>query len=263
MNNIPDARTQLIAAFRFERDFPEDFRALRAVIAKTLSTDELADDSDFRYDLGDIVYSYKSTESRKAYRQAAKNLMNSLEGIQTHLTAIEKSMSDLDSVYTRRIAEFMTAIPAFPEPNYNIGHVSRDVEKAAQVLRFYQLALGYATYFEPIPKGRSRPPLHYFVPTLQFMEIWERYTGSDVVIPKGEAKGKRAASEATQPSTEFVRLCLKMIDPKITVANTHTSIKNVLNARKENKGIPLMALIATPDLQDLKNAIKKWEELKK
>ena len=95
------------------------------------------------------------------------------------------------------------------------------------------------------------------------MEIWERYTKSPVVAPKGGAKGKKGAKEASQPSTEFVRLCLKMIDPKVTVANTHTSIKNVLAVRRQYPGVPLYQLIASPDAQVLKKVLRKWVKQKK
>ncbi len=151
----------------------------------------------------------------------------------------------------------MAQTPLFDEPNYNLGHVHRDLENAQLTLSFFRLALQFATYFEAKPEGRSRPPLPYFVPTVQFMDMWERHTQTKVVAPKGVATGKRNSEEATQPSTEFVRLGLKMIDPNISAANTMTLMKRALADRKTYKANSFGVLIALPELEDLRKAWKK------
>jgi hypothetical protein len=196
------------------------------------------------------------------YRKSADQLADDIMDLIDKLSATLHAMSKLDGVYNQRIVDFMTQIPLFDEPNYNLGHVHRDLENAQLTLSFFRLALHFATHFEAKPEGRSLKwtPLPYFVPTVQFMDMWERYTHTKIVAPKGVAAGKRKSEEATQPSTEFVRLGLKTIDPNISAANTMTLIKRVLADRKKYKGKPLTVLIATPELQDLLKAWKKWKK---
>jgi hypothetical protein len=88
------------------------------------------------------------------------------------------------------------------------------------------------------------------------MDLWERLTGAEIVTPKGVAIGKNKP-EATQPSTEFVRLGLKMIDPNITPANTMTLIKRVLAEKKESGLTKFIDLIKMPEWQDIVRAVER------
>ncbi|WP_424629597.1 hypothetical protein [Bradyrhizobium sp. SYSU BS000235] len=72
--------------------------------------------------------------------------------------------------------------------------------------------------------GRSRPQLKYDEATAALMKLWVMLTGRNVASPKGAAKD---GSGAIQPSTEFVRLGLQIIDPKSTTANAITSIRKI------------------------------------
>jgi hypothetical protein len=260
-NKAHTDRNKLI--FRFERDFPDEYGSLRALLERTFGSTRLADDRDFRCELGDIVYSYGQDHSREKYRKSADQLEDDIKDLIDKLSAALHALTKLDGVYKQRIVDFMTQIPLFDEPNYNLGHVHRDLDNAQLTLSFFRLALHFARHFEARPEGRSRPPLPYFVPTVQFMDMWERYTHTKIVAPKGVAAGKRKSEEATQPSTEFVRLGLKMIDPNISAANTMTLIKRVLADRKKYKGKSLTVLIATPELQHLQKAWKEWEKIRK
>jgi hypothetical protein len=246
--------------FRFERDFPDEYGSLCELLERKFGSTRLADDEDFRCELGDIVYSYGRNHPREEYRKSAHQLADDIKDLIDKLSATLHAMSKLDGVYNQRIVDFMVLNPLFDEPNYNLGHVLRDLENARLTLSFLRLALHFAMHFEAKPTGRSRPPLPHYVPTVRFMDLWERYTQTKVVAPKGAATGKRKSQEATQPSTEFVRLGLKMIDTNISPANTMTLIKRVLADRKKCKGKSLTVLIATPELQDLLKVWKKWEK---
>jgi hypothetical protein len=92
------------------------------------------------------------------------------------------------------------------------------------------------------------------------MDLWERLTGKKIVTPKDHAPGKRSKAEAAQPSTEFVRLGLKMIDPKITVANTITLIKRALKEKRESQLKTFGDLIEMPELGNILEAFKRWQE---
>jgi hypothetical protein len=248
--------------FSFEADFPDEYDSLRALLTERLGLSQLAADPDFRGELGEIVYShrreYPTQKNRRLAEQLGDDIMETIKEVSASLDAIR----NLDGFYNKRIVEFMKAAsPLYAEQNYNIGHVLRDLENAIDALGRYRLALTYAFYFEAKPQGRSRPPLPYYVQTVQLMDMWKRYARSKVVAPKGTGSGRRKSEEATQPSTEFVRLGLKMIDQKVSAANTMTLIKRVLADQKKYKAEPLSVLIGAPNTQDIRRSLEAWKKL--
>jgi hypothetical protein len=246
--------------FQFERDFPKEYGLLRALLEKTVGSTRLTDEQAFRRDLGEIVYSYGRDHPKGHYRKAVDQLSDDLTDLINRLRAALDAMGKLDGAYNQRIVEVMAQNPIFEEPNYNLGHVLRDLEKAELTLSYYYVALRFSVAFEAIPQGRSPPRLLHFVPTVQLMELWERYTQKKVVAPKGVATGKGGIEEAEQPSTEFVRLGLKMIDPNVTVANTMTLMKQAL---KEKRASGTYAdLIVLPKWEDVGKALEQLLESK-
>jgi hypothetical protein len=203
-----------------ERDFPKEYRAMRAILSKVAPSAIAEQNDQLRSELVEIVYGYGRDHPRSEYRNEAAQLVEKTKVLIDILGSVVRMIENLDSAYTRRMTEFMSKSPLDPGVNYNLGHVIRDLEKAQFTASYFRLAIHLATHFEARPSGRSRPPLPQFVPTVQLMDLWERLTGKQIVTPKGVAAGKskpEAAqpSEAVQPSTEFVRLGLKMIDPKL------------------------------------------------
>lgn len=86
--------------------------------------------------------------------------------------------------------------------------------------------------FRPIPEDDPKqnfmlkPPKPYVGEVLDLMDFWHQRTGQKVVSPKGF---DRATMEAMQDSTEFMRLSLSRIDPKIDTPKTITIIRNALS----------------------------------
>jgi hypothetical protein len=243
-------------AFDLERDFPEEYPAIRAIVSKVAPWAIAEENDKLRYELADFVYGYRRDQPRSEYRKQATELEDKVKELIDNLDSVLRMIENLDSQYNRRMVEFMTKSPLEDDVNYNLGHVLRDLENAQTVASYFRLAIHAATRFEAKPSGRSRPPLPQFVPAVQLMDLWERLTGTEVVTPKGVAAGKNKP-EATQPSTEFVRLGLKMIDPKITPANTMTLIKRALTEKKENRLTRLIDLIEMPEWQDLFSAVER------
>ena len=92
---------------------------------------------------------------------------------------------------------------------------------------------------EPLgPQRKGRPPVPYVLAAYELIELWEALTGRKAVYPKGSAKGEDDECEAVQPSTEFIRLALKMIDPDVTNAQVITCLKHVFDINKNRKDNP-------------------------
>ncbi len=73
--------------FQFERDFPNEYGSLRALLARTFGSTRLADDERFRCELGDIVYSYGRNRSREEYRKSADQLADDIKELIDKLSA--------------------------------------------------------------------------------------------------------------------------------------------------------------------------------
>jgi hypothetical protein len=145
-------------AFDLERDFPEEYPAIRAIVSK-VSPSAIAEENDqLRYELADFVYGYRRDRPRSEYRKQATELEDKVKELIDNLDSIFRMIENLDSHYNRRMVEFMTKSPLEHDVNYNLGHALRDLEKAQTVASYFRLAIHAATHFEAKPSGRSRPP---------------------------------------------------------------------------------------------------------
>jgi len=130
----------------------------------------------------------------------------------------------------------LTALSLHPlEENEEISFANELDQIQLTRARLLRLKFGLigATGAERKAEGRSRPRLPFLIPTLELMELWESITEQKVVSPKGMSASKSGA-EAVQPSTEFIRLGLTMIEPTVTLSNVFTSIKNAIKFRREH-----------------------------
>jgi hypothetical protein len=131
-------------------------------------------------------------------------------------------------------------------------------------------------------KGKGRPPSRYVQAALELIMLWESilldaapepkppYLAKIVRwVPTAKKKiaGGKDGPEATQVSTEFCRLALRMIDPKIKLRQVLTAINN---ARKERQWFFFQALESTrrkyphdPFRHLIKNVAEGKENIKK
>ena len=97
-----------------------------------------------------------------------------------------------------------------------------------------------------VPRRRGDKRAYYFVPTIALIELWESKTATQQEgtarrsrrgvptpkkAPKGDDCGKKLTSVSKQPSTEFIRHALRMIEPRITDAQVFTAIKTARKMR--------------------------------
>ena len=90
----------------------------------------------------------------------------------------------------------------------------------------------------------GRPPSAYTLIASQIVELWEELTSKPIVYPKSNRgdyellsandkalKKKQKRVRSSQTSTQFVFEVMQMIFPKITLNETETGIRNVLDTR--------------------------------
>jgi hypothetical protein len=227
-------------ASKFHVDFPAEFPKIKQLV-KTHSIEQFRDDDEaleglIRHRLGRIVYGMTRRYRDPEYEKNISDLKKVTAAAGVNLDKIAEGILRLDEVHTE---DFGNTIGGLAEvgldafSSESLGHqMTSDVLVALKTMsrkaKLIAAVVKWIAMFEDKPVGRSRPTLPYLRPTLLLMEEWVTLTGTPVVAPKGFVSG-----EATQPSTEFIRLALKMIDPKVTAANTISSIKRALITNKK------------------------------
>jgi hypothetical protein len=193
-----------------------------------------------RYRLGRIVYGMKCRYRDPEYVQNISDLKKLTADVAVNLDKLAESMLCLDDIHTE---DFGNAIAAYERLKLEVfvsknrgndmfSEVLLEIESMSRKAQLIAIGVRGITAPESKSEGRSRPRLPFLRPTTLLMKEWEALTGKGVVAPKGITEG-----EADQPSTEFIRLALKMIDPKVTAANTITSIKTALATNKKIKAL--------------------------
>ena len=231
-------------ASKFHVDFPAEFPKIKQLVKKH-SIEEFRDDDEaleglIRHRLGRIVYGMTRRYRDPEYTKNISYLKKLTADVAINLDKLAESMLRLDDIHTE---DFGNAIAAYEKLKLEVfvsknrgndmfSEVLLEIESMSRKAQLIAIGVRGITAPESKSEGRSRPRLPYLRPTTLLMKEWEALTGKGVVAPKGITEG-----EADQPSTEFIRLALKMIDPKVTAANTITSIKTALATNKKIKAL--------------------------
>jgi len=72
---------------------------------------------------------------------------------------------------------------------------------------------------------RGQPKVRYVLPAAELLVLWFRLTGQPPVTTT-----KREGNDFVAPSSEFIKLCLTMIEPTISMAKVATSITRAFDA---------------------------------
>ena len=232
----PDHRQWLVEkVFTFGADFPDEFQKIQQLLKKHLPIEP--PDEILRYELGKIVYLFKKRYRDPEYQKNIVNLVEQTNIAADALAEFFGGFRRLDAYHLEAFFDVVSGVapPDIPSeyalfPEIKRPEILIEMEKLSLRVQWVAFAMRGITAPEAKPAGRSRPTLPYLMPTLRLMELWEMFSGSSVVSPKNFGK---KYTEAIQPSTEFVRLALTMIDPKVTAANAITSIRNALATNKD------------------------------
>jgi hypothetical protein len=102
---------------------------------------------------------------------------------------------------------------------------------AGGIVHLFQIALTLAKTNIRGDPSPTRPKTPYTFEASKLLDLWFFCTKEEAVYPKG-VPGEKISK---QPSTEFVRLGIKMIDSNSTLAQVHTSIIRAREKKKEDK----------------------------
>jgi hypothetical protein len=219
--------------YLFDRDFPKEYEKVKALI-KEYNTD--ITDDELRFRLGEIVYLHRRRHSGPKYRKRINDIVNNAKVATDLISKMWDDLAQVDHEYrelvlaiTNNLISKSAVVNELPSSSGKKQRVAWSIAIAHHIVSsFHQaLELGEKVAFEPAsPLGRPKTP--YALEAYKLSELWFLLTGTPVVYPKtvqGEA--------SPHDSTEFVRLCVKMIDAKSTRAQVHTSIIRAREKRKE------------------------------
>jgi hypothetical protein len=211
------------------------------VLTKKLSK-EVSDD-DLKFTIGGVIYSGKRLYRDKPYKKSLIDVIRDAYAAESLIGESYDQMQLIDDDYLEGCLDHVEFSLSGEDTKNFRAIPSSDEGRVPMLMRFTKLAMqGLSRILSDITgnpekgKARSRPPIPYVTETERLMDVWHDLTGEDALFPKGRAPGAKGKWVSTQPSTEFVRLCLKMIDPKITLSNAQTLLKKARNIKKEMFG---------------------------
>jgi hypothetical protein len=213
-------------------DFPKELHAICCLVPLRSSANLIP----FLTQLTAIIYLFRAKYesvpvAKKVGRELEKGAGN-----------LERAIQDF-----RRMNYFVlgAALPEVSEKSPRLKGL--DATQVLELLDEYQVflnalndAVRTTADVALVPRKRGDKTAYHFVPTLPLMELWEsilatqqdraaRRQGRGVPTPKRVTEVAQSKNKLTfiskQPSTEFIRIALRMIDPTITDAQVFTAIK--------------------------------------
>ena len=118
----------LEGALLLERDFPEDYRAIRAILSKVAPLVLADGNHQLGSELANIVYGYRRDRPRSDYRRDAADLIDETLVLAGNLQSVEAKVKQLDFAYTNRIIQFMNNIAS--ERAYDFGDILQGLHNA-------------------------------------------------------------------------------------------------------------------------------------
>jgi hypothetical protein len=241
LNNDPpsvaEARYRAIVLeheYLFDRDFPEEYQKAKALIHKY--NDSIPDD-DFRFMLGEIIYLHRKRHTPD-YRTRVDKAINNSKLASNLISQIWEDILKSDHDYREIVLTFARCLASAK----TIGRASHLLtEQKGEELELLQIAGGIVHLFQmalTLAKTKiggdhspTRPKTPYTSEASKLLDLWFFCTREEAVYPKG-VPGEEISK---QPSTEFVRLGITMIDRSSTLAKVHTSIIRAKEKKQKDK----------------------------
>jgi hypothetical protein len=268
---ITDQESEYAETNKLSIEFSSEFNRI-CKLMQDVTTDELLTKAEvIELNLSEIVYRHRNRHSRdRGYFQRIRGGVQSAEIAADHIDKLVGVLMKLDDVHRDT---FMFTVNKLSLGRFGemVGDFARPILEAQLMMQLFSKALQLST-LEPFEQqGRGRPRVKYVPAAYDLVDLWERLTGQKAVYPKGSAKGKGGLYEAVQPSSEFIRLALQMIDPDITNAQAITCLKYVFSINKSRKDDPytrdhlipppiMDAILAGGSASDVEEAFLKYEK---
>lgn len=262
-----DRKFKLQYAYPLPRDFEEEFEKVCLLKAIKDWLDEYGRD-ELQIRLGEIVYAYRGRLNDTVYKQLVqqgaipqfradagsdiesnyfsriKECIRASEGALKDVETIIKTFALIDIKHIEQIRNVAHRLPYRTLSNVLDIDLLKYLSDVRRVLAVLTFSLQAATGITTQPRGKGAPGWKHFLPASELVMLWEEITGTKVVTPRGGATGKMGKLESDQPSTEFVRLGLRMIDPKASLANAMTAIRSVMQVRQRNESPSLEGVLS-------------------
>jgi hypothetical protein len=222
-------------------EFPSEFNRICKLIQDAMTNEAppaMDDLKTIQLNLSLIVYRHRNRHSRNSrYLDRIHRGIQSAEAAADHLDKIVDLLINLDAAQ-RDV--FMYTVNKLSLGRYadTIEDFVRHVLEAQLTMRLFSRTLHISTSEPFEPRRKGRPRVQYVSAAFDLIRLWESLTCQRAVYPKGSAEGEGGEYEAVQPSTEFIRLALKMIDPDITNAQVITCLKYAFEINKRVKDNP-------------------------
>jgi hypothetical protein len=216
----------------FDRDFSADYKKVEQIIRKY---NNYAPDDEIRFQIGEIVYSHRkryTSDFKAALEQItcdAKIASELSDKIWMFIISIDHDFRDIILNIAR--AFFAEKLVGATYEGEGKGAELELLKIAERILLLFHRALKSATKYIKDDASLTRPKTPYAFEAYKLISLWFSLTGKKAVYAKRLSRDE----SSHQDSTEFIRLCIKMIDPKSNLANVSTSIVRARKKREEHE----------------------------
>jgi hypothetical protein len=218
-----------------KESYPDLFKRANALLKQwgaQISEDELS------CELGKIIYPAKLLHGNEEYRDLIREVSSSALAASKAIGEVQSWLDKIDPGHLDECFEHVMILTHWRTGEAELPSFQRaceTIDLAGALFREMGRGISIVTDHPGKKRTRGQPAIPFWRETLKFLYIWESLTGLPVLTAKGKLTAQRGKTEGKQPSTEFIRLCLKMIMPGITLANVCTLINRAREIKKENK----------------------------
>jgi hypothetical protein len=233
--------------YRFDNEFSTQYQKIKKLHGIKPDSDGAGgvSDDDLRFGIGEIVYKYwrrynpedfykrllnpgydvpKGLVVPDDYFKNLERCMHAAEGAVPLLDEVVLGLVKLDGDHLNQLLLLKERVApnlAHVDAKSFLTHLQETSIFLGIIPGFAKLAIGDA-----LPSGgQGHPKVRYVRPTAELLILWFKLTGRLPVTTT-----KKTGDEFVSPSSEFVRLCLTMIEPTISSANVATSITRAFDA---------------------------------
>jgi hypothetical protein len=217
-----------------KEDYPDRFKKAKELLKQwgaKISDDELS------LELGRIIYPAKLLHRNEEYWELVREVSSRASVASKAIGEVQSSLDKLDPGHLDECFDYVMT-----STHRRMGEAEVPFsERACETIDLAGVLLGemgrlisVVTDHPGKKRTRGQPPIPYWRETWKLLYMWENLTGQSVLTAKGKLVTPRGTTEGKQPSTEFIRLCLKMIMPGITLPNVHTLINRVIKIAKSD-----------------------------
>jgi hypothetical protein len=200
-----------------------------------------------KLELEEIVTKYRRRYADANYFRHIEECVRFTKSAATNLEDVADRLVKLDGTHIETLWRVAHEIDSNGFSKASFRALFVQVISMSQTLDLLAGALTVATGIAAGDKrGKGRPPNPYPEVAGELIELWERITAEqkpppynpDVLWIKPVSAAKKQVKEgepdthASEESTEFCRLVLRMIDPNLTMPQVRTAVNNARQDRK-------------------------------